>query len=58
MAGLELIAGRSGWVLAAALGLLVVALAVLVDLQTGTIRLEPCVCPWSIRIPSFPDITP
>ena len=40
MSGLELIARRSGWVLAATLGLLLLALAVVVDLRTGRLRLE------------------
>jgi hydrophobe/amphiphile efflux-3 (HAE3) family protein len=40
MTGLEGIAGRAGWVLAATLGLTLFALAVLVDPHTGRIRLE------------------
>jgi len=40
MAGLELIPRRAGWVLAASLGLLLLALAVLVDPHTGELRLE------------------
>ena len=40
MAGLELISRRAGWVLAGALGLTLLALAVLVDPHTGGLRLE------------------
>jgi len=40
MAGLELIPRRAGWVMAGALGLTLLALAVLVDLQSGELRLE------------------
>jgi len=40
MAGLELIPRRAGWVLAGTLGLALLALSVLVDPQSGRIRLE------------------